>query len=131
MFSEILRGRDEDICRKAEAYLDVFGRVTISTITVTELVDGFARIEREDRINKLLTELTEKRHECLELDYLSAIMAGRIFGDLYRIGQPIGNADPFIAAIAIVEGIPLVTGNTKHFERIQAAGFPLQLETWR
>ena len=108
-----------------------FGRVTISAITVTELVDGFARIQREDRIDKLLSELIEKRHECLVLDYQSAVLAGRIFGDLYRIGQPIGNADPFIAAIAIAEGIPLVTGNMKHFERIRDAGFPLQLESWR
>jgi tRNA(fMet)-specific endonuclease VapC len=110
---------------------DVFGHLTISAITVTELVDGFARMQREDRIGKLSSELNDKRHECLELDYPSATIAGRIFGALHRLGQPIGNADPFIAAIAIHEGIPLVTGNTKHFERIQAAGFQLHLETWR
>ena len=88
-------------------------------------------MKREDRVAKLLSQLKTGQHECLILNYESAIIAGRIFGTLYRTGQPIGNADPFIAAMAIQEGIPLVTGNRKHFERIQIAGFPLQIETWR
>ena len=41
-FSEILRGRDKAICEKADAYFDVFGRFTISAITVAEMVDGFS-----------------------------------------------------------------------------------------
>jgi predicted nucleic acid-binding protein len=40
-------------------------------------------------------------------------------GDLDRIGQPIGLADPIIAAIAIGQGLELVTGNTAHYQRIQ------------
>lgn len=130
-FSEILRGRDQAICEKADAYFDVFGRFTISAITVTELVDGFSRQKRDDRIAKLLSQLKAGQHECVILDYEAAIIAGQIFGTLYRKGQPIGNADPFIAALAIQERIPLVTNNLKHFERIQAAGFPLQLESWK
>ena len=131
IFSEILRGQNHDICSKADAYLDVFGHLTTSAITITEMVDGLTRMQREDRIATLLAELNIKKHECLGLDYHSATIAGRIFGALHRLGQPVGNADPFIAAIAIEESIPLITGNTKHFQRIQAAGFPLQLENWR
>jgi len=36
-----------------------------------------------------------------------------------------------IAGIAIHQRLTLVTGNTKHFERIVDLGFPLPLEDWR
>ena len=48
----------------------------------------------------------------------AAELAGRITGDLDRTGQPIGRADPMIAAIAIVNGLELVAGNTAHYQRI-------------
>ncbi len=50
----------------------------------------------------------------LEFGRSAAEMAGRIRGDLERTGQPIGLADPMIAAIALVHGLELVTGNTVH-----------------
>ena len=34
-----------------------------------------------------------------------------------RAGQPIGRCDPMIAAIAIIHGLELVTGNTSHYQR--------------
>lgn len=95
------------------------------------MIDGFRRQRRDDRIAALLTEIEEVRHEVLALDLQAAEIAGRIFGDLHRIGKPIGRSDPFIAAIALREAIPLVTGNLEHFERIQALGYPLRLENWR
>jgi tRNA(fMet)-specific endonuclease VapC len=54
-----------------------------------------------------------------------------IHGDLVRTGQTIGFADPLIAAIAIENGLTLVTGNTSHYERIQSLGYPLLLDNWR
>ena len=45
-------------------------------------------------------------------------------------GNP-SDADPLIAAIALQAQLPLVTGNTKHFARIQDLGYPLQLANWR
>ncbi len=131
IFSETLRGRDQAIRAQADGYLEVFGRFTLSVITVTEMVDGFRRQQRDDRIAVLLAEIEAAAHEILVLDLEAAKIAGSIFGDLHRTGQPIGNADPFMAAIAIQAGVPLVTGNTKHFERIQALGYPLRLEDWR
>lgn len=130
-FSEILRGRDQAIRAKADAYLDVFGRFTLSVITITELVDGFRRQLRDDRIASLIAGNETVPHDVLVLDWKAAQIAGRILGDLHRAGQPIGNADPLIAAIAIQKDVPLVTGNTRHFERIQNLGFPLRLENWR
>ena len=69
--------------------------------------------------------------EVFPLDIVAAELAGRITGDLDRIGQPIGRADPMIAAIAIDQGLELVTGNTAHYERIERLGYPLTLVNWR
>ena len=69
--------------------------------------------------------------ESLTLDLSSAEIAGRIFGDLERTGQPIGRADPMIAAIALRHDLTLVTGNTAHYQRIQSLGYRLKLDYWK
>lgn len=130
-FSEVLRARDAIIRSNAEKYLSVFGHFTISVITITELIDGFRRQQLDSHIQRLIAKLESEHHEIIPLQLEAAKLAGHIFGDLHRTGQPIGRADPFIAAIAIHADIPLVTGNTRHFERIQALGFPLRVVTWR
>lgn len=129
-FSEVLKGRHIRICQQAEAYLSVFGRFTLSVTSVAELIDGFRRKRRDQEIAQLLTKLETEAHDILVVDLAAAKIAGHIFGDLHRTGQPIGRSDPFIAAIALREVIPLVTGNLEHFERIVALGYPLQLENW-
>lgn len=69
--------------------------------------------------------------EVLPLDGDSAALAGEISAELERAGEPIGRADPMIAAIAIRAVRTLVTGNTRHFERIREIGYPLMLMDWR
>jgi tRNA(fMet)-specific endonuclease VapC len=39
--------------------------------------------------------------------------------------------DPLIAATAVFHGLTLVTGNLKHFERVQKLGYALELDNWR
>lgn len=41
-------------------------------------------------------------------------------------GEPVDHLDLFIAATALTEGLTLVTGNIKHFERIPG----LKIENW-
>lgn len=129
-FSEVLKGRHVRICSTAEAYLSVFGRFTLSVTSATELIDGLRRKRRDVEIARLLAKLQTEAHEILVVDLEAAKIAGEIFGDLHRAGKPIGRSDPFIAAIALREGIPLVTGNLQHFQRIVALGYPLRLEDW-
>ena len=69
--------------------------------------------------------------EILAFDQPAADLAGRIAGDLDRLGQPIGRADPMIAAIALEHGLELVTGNIAHYQRVQQLGYPLTLVNWR
>ena len=129
IFSEILKGIDQTIVTKAVAYKALWGRYTISTITVLEIVKGLHKVQREERIQQFLTGL--KTVELLTLNLQSTTLAGRIYADLERIGQTIGRADPMIAAIALHHDLTLITGNMSHYRRIESIGCPIKLEDWR
>ena len=86
-------------------------------------------MQSTSRMQKFLNALANE--EVLPFEQSAAELAGRIAGDLERTGQPIGMADPMIAAIALEHGLELVTGNTAHFQRIQQLGYPLTLVNWR
>jgi predicted nucleic acid-binding protein len=94
------------------------------------MVDGLRRRQRDSEITRLLSKIEHETHEIMTVDLEAAKIAGHIFGDLHRTGQPIGRSDPFIAAIALREGLPLISGNLQHFQRIQALGYPLGLDSW-
>jgi tRNA(fMet)-specific endonuclease VapC len=129
IFSEILKGIDQIVVANATTYLAVFGRYTISTITVIEIIKGLHKIQHKEHIQQFLAGLSGV--ELLTLNLSSAELAGRIYGDLERIGQPIGRADPMIAAIALDYDLTLVTGNLSHYQRIQNLGYTLKLDNWR
>ncbi len=129
IFSEILKGIDPRVVAQATAYRTIFGRYTISTITVLEVVKGLHKMQREDRIEQFLDGLVTV--DVLTLDVQSADLAGRIYADLERTGQPIGRADPIIAAIALRHGLTLITGNQAHYQRAWNLGYELQLGNWR
>ena len=128
-FSEIIKAKNANVLRKASEYRQQFGRYTIAAVTLTEIVKGFQKRGREDRIQDLIARLATE--ELLPLDLDSAVIAGRIYGELEKTGLTIGRSDPLIAGIALTHNLTLVTGNTKHFERIAASGFPLVLSDWR
>jgi len=129
IFSEVLKGQNQIVARNAAAYRRHFGHYTLSAITVMEVVKGLQKAQRLERIQPLLAALATE--EVLPLDQEAAELAGRIYGDLERMGQPVGRADPMIAAIALQHKLVLVTGNMNHFERILTLGFPLSLHDWR
>jgi tRNA(fMet)-specific endonuclease VapC len=128
-FSEISKAKNAQVLQNARSYRDKFGHYTISVVTLTEVVKGLQKRGRLDRIDDLILRLSTE--EVLPLGFHAAVIAGRIYGELERAGQTIGRADPYIAGIAIASGLTLVTGNTRHFERIVALGFPLTLADWR
>ena len=129
IFSEVLKGRDPEIGRRGAGYIATHGRLAITVVTVVEIVSGWRRLQREDRIGEFLACLMDV--EVIPLGMEAASIAGRIEGDLKRAGQTIGRADSMIAAIAIAEACPLVTGNTEHYERIHRLGHDIRLENWR
>lgn len=129
MLSELGKAVDPIVVGHGVAYRRAFGRFTISTVTLMEIVRGLQRKQSLQRLQTFLLSISGE--EIVPFDAESAILAGRIAGDLERLGQPIGMADPMIAAIAMTNGLELVTGNTAHFQRIQRLGHPLTVKSWR
>lgn len=56
---------------------------------------------------------------CLSLGRRAGLQAGSLLGDLRARRQEIGMRDAMQAAICLDAGLPLVTRNTRHFERIE------------
>ena len=129
ILSETLKARNPNVVDRLTAYKASFGQITISAVSVMEVVKGFHKVGRNDALQKFLDGL--KASEILAFDQSCAEIAGRIHADLERTGQPIGRADPMIAASALRYGLTLVTGNTTHYQRIQTLGYSLVLDNWR
>jgi predicted nucleic acid-binding protein len=129
ILSEVLKGRNPQVVAQAEAYLRHHAMRTVSAVSVIEVVSGLQRMTRSAQLEQFLRALDAI--EVLPVGTQSAVLAGRIDGDLLRTGQPIGRADPIIAAQAITHGVVLVTGNVRHYERIVALGYPLRMANWR
>jgi tRNA(fMet)-specific endonuclease VapC len=129
ILSEITKGVNANVMAKAIAYRTAFGHYTLSVLSVLETIKGYHRVRRPDRIAQFRSSLIGE--EILTLDVTTADLAGHIFADLELAGQPIGRMDPMIAAIAIENGLTLVTGNTAHYARISALGYALTLDNWR
>lgn len=127
--SEIGKGIHPAITRNATAYRRAFGYYTLSAVSVMEIISGHQRKLAHQRVAAFLASIASQ--EVIPFEQDSAELAGRMSGDLTRTGQPIGLADPMIAAIAITHGLELVTGNTAHFQRIQQLGYSLTLVNWR
>jgi tRNA(fMet)-specific endonuclease VapC len=127
--SEIGKGRNPTVAANAKTYRRAFGYYSFSTVSVLEIVRGYQKAQQFTRLHAFMASLASE--EVFPLDIAAAELAGRITGDLERTGQPIGRADPMIAAVAIDQGLELVTGNTAHYQRIQQLGYPLALVNWQ
>jgi tRNA(fMet)-specific endonuclease VapC len=126
---EVLKAKNSTVVARATAYQAAFSELTISVVTVMEIVQGFQKMKQAEALEKFLDGLKASR--VLVFDQPCAEMAGRIYGDLERVGQRVGRADAMIAATSLQHSLTLVTGNTEHYQRIQALGYSLKLENWR
>lgn len=127
--SELLKRANETVRARAVEYRRQQGPLSVSAVTVLEIVDGWHRVGRPERAREALRRLGDTK--VLPLDAEVAVIAGEISAALNQRGAVIGFADICIAATALRHRRVLVTGNTAHFERVTAAGFPLTLEDWR
>ena len=78
-----------------------------------EVISGLQSNQSRSRIQKFLTDISGE--DVLPFGQAEVRLAGEIDGDLERVGRPIGRCDPMIAAIALTNGLELVTGNTAHY----------------
>lgn len=129
ILSEILKAKDGNVLSRARSYLSEHGRFAISVITVTEIVRGFYQVQAPEKAEEFLEKLSGV--DVLPVDLETSSLAGRLDGELVSKGLKIGVADVLIAATALHLDRTLVTGNLKHYSRVQELGFPLRLENWR
>jgi len=129
IYSEVIKAINPTVTQNAIAYRQANGVLTLSVVTVMEIVRGFQQNRSVRRLNDFLTAVASE--DVLIFDQAAAELAGRIEGELVRTGRPIGMADTMIAAIALTQGLELATGNTAHFQRVQQLGYPLTIVNWR
>ena len=118
---EILRGNEKVIERRREADDDV----ATTWITASELAYGAEKSNASDQNLTLVTEFLGTL-PILGLDLTSALELGRCKARLEHAGMRIADADLLIAAITLANGASLMTGNRKHYERIEN----LRIQDW-
>jgi predicted nucleic acid-binding protein len=98
-----------------------------SSITLGELVYGAYRLK--ERTRALLDRLDQTllpNLRVLPFDASAALRYGELRAELEGQGTPIGDADLRIASIALDNGLTVVTGNVRHFEKVPG----LLVENW-
>jgi tRNA(fMet)-specific endonuclease VapC len=118
---EILRGNTRVMQRRGEA-LD---RVSTTWITACELAYGAANSRSPDRNQALVAEFLSTL-PILDFNLVAAELFGREKARLRRAGNLVADADLMIAAITRAHGATLITGNLRHYQRIEE----LRLEDW-
>ena len=96
------------------------GRMAVSGVTLHELYYD------DPAPRTAVIENVAARLEVLPFDTRATAHAGNIRATLERRGQLIGAYDLMIAAIARSQGLLLVTGNVREFERVEG----LRVERW-
>jgi predicted nucleic acid-binding protein len=98
----------------------------ISTVTVSEIVYGAMKSSRPAYHLNNLEKVLLPSVNVVSFDSKAACVCGRLRAELEKKGQPLDLADLEIASIAIAEDLILITGNIRHFCRIEG----LRLENW-
>ena len=96
----------------------------LCSVVAAELAYGVAK-SRSAR-NKAALEMFLAPLEILPFDTKALWAYGDLRANLERLGQPIGALDTMIAAHALSLDAPLITHNTREFERVPG----LRLENW-
>ncbi len=98
----------------------------ISSVTISEIVYGAYKSSRPlvhlENLEKILLPAVN----IVSFDTKAAYLCGAIWAQLARQGNVLAYADIQIASIAIANDFILITGNSKHFNRIAQ----LKVENW-
>lgn len=113
---DLLRG-DDDAYRLLDL-IEKEGRPQkVSSVTVLELYEGVARSETPEEKRTEIIEVLETKH-VVDADRVVMRKAGKLSGRLITEGRRIEREDCIVAATALLNDEPVVTGNVDHFERI-------------
>ena len=129
MLSEILKRKDPRVMATAAAYASRNNVFTFTVITVHEILYGLQFKGAAGQIRR--AEIAFTANEVITPTFSDFARAGVVRGNARRLGHQLAMGDCLIGAIAERLGIPLATGNVKHFEAARSAGMAIVLENWR
>lgn len=119
----ILKNSDNSIIQKLKNHSpDEF---VICSVVKAELLYGARKSQAVEK-NLILLSQFFNQFQSLPFDDLASEFYGTQRAILEKAGTPIGNADLFIASIALAYNVTVITRNQKEFIRVQG----LRLETW-
>ncbi|RLC19096.1 MAG: type II toxin-antitoxin system VapC family toxin [Deltaproteobacteria bacterium] len=98
----------------------------VSTITIFEIVYGIYKSSHSEYHRSNLENILLPSVNIVGFDMKSAYICGKLRAELEKKGQPLALADLQIASIAMANNLTLITGNEKHFGRIDE----LKIENW-
>lgn len=99
--------------------------VATTWVTASELAYGARKSRAPEHNTTLVTEFLATL-PVVGLNLPAALEFGRQKANLERAGMRIADADLLIAAIALAHGASVITGNRKHYQRIEG----LRTEDW-
>jgi predicted nucleic acid-binding protein len=96
----------------------------------TALVRKLASVPQEQQFTSSILDRLDQtllpNLRVLPFDASAALRYGELRAELERQGTPVGDADLRIASIALANGLTVVTGNVRHFEKVPG----LLVENW-
>lgn len=101
------------------------GEIGVSVVTVAELQYGVAKSENKKRNHAALQAFLLPL-DIADFSFDVTVTYGHLRVELESNGQPIGPLDTMIAAHALSLDVPLVTNNTREFDRVRG----LRVEDW-
>ena len=125
VITNVLKKRPSEYLLKRLAVVPK-NRQYISTVTVSEIVYGAVKSSRPEYHLDNLERILLPSLNVVGFDSKAAYVCGRLRAELEKKGQRLDLADLEIAAIAIAGDFTLVTGNIRHFGRIEE----LRVENW-
>jgi tRNA(fMet)-specific endonuclease VapC len=96
-----------------------------TSINTAELYFG-AYLSEKSQENLEAVEKLAKTINIIPFEFIHSKIYGEVRSDLQKKGELINELDIFIATIAIEKDLPIITRNTKHFDRIMK----LKVNTW-
>ncbi len=123
--SQLLRSRPPEAFIRRLARLPM-EEAHITSITLGELYFGVYHAQHPKVALARLQERLLPKVKVLDFDGRAAERYGQVREGLSKAGRMIGHADCLIAAVVLVHGYVLVTGNVKEFRRVPS----LRVEDW-
>ncbi|MBX9616774.1 MAG: PIN domain-containing protein [Caulobacteraceae bacterium] len=119
---EVLRARKPDVRQRFVEVVGGSDRKVASIVVLHELLSGTLAARNPAREREKLEDIL-RAVEVVPLEATDAGSTASVFHDLRRTGRPIGDIDTLIAGQALARGWTVVTGNVRHFGRVE--GLPI------